>query len=71
MNLTAKKVPFSSVVGQIVTIHDQAGAVVAQLSIHNVRTDLPYRETADDIADLIVMSFNDEPESDVARREGR
>ena len=62
MNLTAKKVPFSSVVGQIVTLHDQAGAVVAQLSIHGIRTDLPYRETADDIADLIVMSFNDEPE---------
>lgn len=35
MNLTAKVVPFSSMVGSGVTLHDESGAVVGQLALLN------------------------------------
>ena len=58
MWLKATKVPWSSVVGQAVTLHDEAGAVVCQLAIHNVRPGLDPKSTAEDIATLICLHFN-------------
>jgi uncharacterized protein YhfF len=58
MFLTAKKVPYSSVVGQTVTLHDEKGAAVCQLAIMNVRIDLDYKSVAEDIATLICLHFN-------------
>ena len=58
IKLTAQKVPFSSIVGQVVTLHDPSGAVVCQLGIHGVRMDLDYRETAEAVADALCDAFN-------------
>lgn len=38
MNITAKVVPFSSVVGSSVTLHDETGKVVCQLALLNTGT---------------------------------
>ena len=58
MKLKARKVPFSSVVGQIVALFDESGAQVAQLAIHGVRPHLPYVKASEEIADLIVAAIN-------------
>lgn len=63
MFLTAKKAPYSSVVGQSVALLDETGAVVCQLAIMNMRKDLDYKEVAGDIATLICLHFNDAPET--------
>jgi uncharacterized protein YhfF len=59
MFLTARKTPYSSVVGQAVVLLDQNGAVVCQLAIMNVRKDLDYETVAGDIASLICLHFNE------------
>lgn len=65
MFLTAKKVPWSSIVGQIVTLHDQTGRHVAQLALHGLSPPegMSVKDFADDIADLIVMSFGGDNET--------
>jgi hypothetical protein len=59
MFLTAKKIPYSSVVGQSIALLDEKGAVVCQLAIMNMRKDLDYKTVAEDIATLICLHFNE------------
>lgn len=61
MIISARKVPYSSTVGQAVLIVDEAGSVVCQLAIMNVRKDLDYRSVAENVATLICLHFNDGP----------
>lgn len=58
MFLTAKKVPYSSVIGQSLLLKDEHGKIVCQLSIHSMRPELDYETTAKDIAELICLHFN-------------
>ncbi len=61
MFLTAKKVPYSSTVGQSVLLLDENGRVVCQLALLNVNASWcgqPARELASDIAELICLHFN-------------
>lgn len=57
MKLTAKKVPFSSIVGQSVTLHDASGKVVCQLAILNPQGDGDYKQKAEQYADLLCSLF--------------
>lgn len=52
--LMAKAVPFSSVVGQSVALHDRSGAVVALVMISVPNPSISYKETAVPIAQRIV-----------------
>lgn len=54
MFLTAKKVPYSSTVGQSVLLLDEGGEAVCQLALIGVKS----KELASDIADLICLHFN-------------
>ena len=58
MKITAKKVPFSSIVGQSVVLHDEAGKVVCQLAILNPSGEGDYRQRAEKYADLLVSLFS-------------
>lgn len=49
----AKRVPWSSIVGQSVTLHDADGKVIAQLAVLNVGS----REAAEDVTAQIVDAF--------------
>lgn len=51
--LTAKLVPYSSVVGQSVALHDKAGATVAVVMISVPSPSLDYKTTAQPIAEKI------------------
>lgn len=55
MIASAKVVPWSSVVGQSVTLHDASGKVVAQLAVLNTGS----REASEAIAQQIVDVFDD------------
>lgn len=57
MKLTAKKVPFSSIVGQSVTLHDASGRAVCQLAILNPQGDGEYKQRSEQYADLLVALF--------------
>ena len=59
MFLTAKKIPYSSIVGQSVALLDEKGAVVCQLAIMNVQKGLDPKKISDDIATLICLHFNE------------
>lgn len=62
MNVTAKVVPFSSVVGSNVTLHDESGKVVCQLALLNTgpmsddRDEWKRRQT--EIADEVAKRIN-------------
>lgn len=59
MKLTAKMVPYSSVVGQSIMIQDEiSGMVVARLSVRIPSPALDYEETAIDVAKRVVAAFN-------------
>lgn len=60
MFLTAKKVQYSSIVGQTVLLLDENGRSVCQLALLNVNesSGQTTRELASDIADLICLHFN-------------
>lgn len=51
--LAAKKVPFSTITGQSVTLHNAQGHVVAQLSIRGVTERLEMTRLADWLVFLI------------------
>lgn len=55
---TAKKVPFSSIVGQSVTLREGEGPVEAQIIISVPNPRFEYKETAVPIADQLVEWFN-------------
>ena len=57
MKLTAKIVPYSSVVGQSVALHDEAGAVVAIVIISIPDPSRNYKDTARPIAEQIKAAF--------------
>ena len=56
--LTAKVVPYSSIVGQSVTLHDETGKVIAMLIISVPNPDVPFKETAIPLAERIAGYFN-------------
>jgi hypothetical protein len=62
MNLTARVVPFSSVVGSSVTLHDKSGKVVCQLALLNTgpHTDDPaeWKRRQTTFADEVAARFN-------------
>lgn len=60
MTRTAKKVPYSSVVGQSIMVVDETGAAAFQLAILNVRTaeGESYRIASSDIADWLCVLIN-------------
>jgi hypothetical protein len=64
MKLTAKVVPYSSVVGSSVTLHDEAGAVVAIVMVSVPRPSLDYKEVASPIIEKIAAAFANSPTSD-------
>lgn len=53
MKVKAEKVPYSSVVGGIVTLHGPRGEVVSQLGIRGVN-----RDQSDEIAEGLVKLIN-------------
>lgn len=62
MNLTARVVPFSSVVGSSVTLHDESGKVVCQLALLNTgpHTDdaAEWKRRQTSFADEVARRFN-------------
>lgn len=62
MNLTARVVPFSSVVGSSVTLHDESGKVVCQLALLNTgpHNDDPveWKRRQITLADEVAKRFN-------------
>lgn len=59
MKYKARKVPYSSIVGQSVTIHDETGAVVAQVAIMVPLPGTDRMKVATDIADAIVNALGE------------
>jgi hypothetical protein len=61
MAIEARKVPWSSVVGQIVTLHDETGRAVAQLGIRvhtDAAGDQDIKSCAGHTADWTVKAFS-------------
>lgn len=61
MSIRARKVPWSSVVGQIVSLHDETGRQVAQLGIRistDAAGDQDIKSCAGHTADWTVKAFN-------------
>jgi len=61
MKLTAKSVPYSSVVGGSVAIHDEKGAVVALIMVSIPDPSRDYKATATPIIEHIVKAMNADP----------
>jgi hypothetical protein len=59
MKLTAKKVPYSSVVGQSVMLQDETGRVVCQLAILSPIGEGDYRTVSGKYADAVCEAFDD------------
>lgn len=57
----AKAVPYSSVVGQSVTLHNEDGAVLALLMISVPNPQFDYRTTADLVTEHLLRAFNSPP----------
>jgi hypothetical protein len=56
--ITAQLVPWSSVVGQMVSLHDETGRVICTLSIRNVVAE-DLRSASHDIARFVVNTINE------------
>lgn len=57
MSFTAKLTPYSSVVGQGVTIFDERGQIAAQIAILVPDPGRNYKETANAVAKQIMIGF--------------
>jgi len=57
MSFTAKLTPYSSVVGQGVTVFDERGKIAAQIAILVPDPSRDYKETASAIAKQIMVGF--------------
>lgn len=57
MKYTAQKVPYSSIVGQSVTLQDESGRMVCQFAILNPIGDGDHKQRAEKYADLLCSLF--------------
>jgi hypothetical protein len=60
MKLTSKIVPYSSVVGSSVALHNESGQVVAIVMVTVPSPSFPYKETAAPIIEKIAKAFDGE-----------
>jgi ribosomal protein S17E len=60
MKLTPKIVPYSSIVGSSVALHDEAGAIAAIVMVTVPRPGLNYKEVATPIIETIAAAFKTE-----------
>lgn len=54
---SAKTVGFSSVVGQLISLHNADGRHIGQLAIHGLPVDVDYKDGSQDIAQQVIAAL--------------